>query len=102
MLRPKGSWGACTPHGIIHSSTVLHGADLYTLRSYHIPPSCFTAQLVLQPLSYTSAVGRPSGCGDVVRKATSSLTERKHPQAFALATPVQQGMERRASGLTDR
>src|SRR5713101_4500615 len=31
MLRPKGSWGACTPQGIIHSSTVLHGADLYTL-----------------------------------------------------------------------
>jgi hypothetical protein len=39
-------------------------------------------------LSYASAVGRPSGCGDVVRKAMSSLAERKHPQAFALATLV--------------
>src|SRR6266851_3558750 len=43
MLRPKGSWGACTPHGIIHSSTVLHGADLYTQRCYHILPYRFTA-----------------------------------------------------------
>ena len=34
MLRPKGSWGACTPHGIIHSSTMLHGADLYTPRVF--------------------------------------------------------------------
>ncbi len=50
MLRPKGSWGACTPHGIIHSSTVLHGADLYTLRCCHIPPDCFTAQPGLQLL----------------------------------------------------
>ena len=33
MLRPTGSWGACTPHGIIHSSTMLHGADLYSCRN---------------------------------------------------------------------
>jgi len=50
---------------------------------------------------WRSAFGRPSGCGDVVCKATTSLAERKHPQACGLATLVQQGMERRASGLTD-
>ena len=47
------------------------------------------------------AVGRPCRSGDVVRKAPQSLAERKHPQAFALATLGHQGMERRASGLTD-
>ncbi len=41
MLRPKGSWGACTPQGIIHSSIVLHGADLYTPRSLDIPSVSF-------------------------------------------------------------
>ena len=74
MLRPKGSWGACTPHGIIHSSTVLHGADLYTPRYCYISPLCFTAQRRLEvhdPRHLDADVHSPG-------KRNTQKIERKH------------------------
>jgi hypothetical protein len=34
------------------------------------------------------AIGRSSRGGDVIGKATQSLTEYKHPQAFAPSRPL--------------
>src|SRR6266851_7302334 len=72
MLRPKGSWGACTPHGIIHSSTVLHGADLYTPRYCYISPLCFTAQRKQKVRDRVSSVwcgvGPRASCPDLGTK----------------------------------
>src|SRR5712692_12029604 len=50
-LMPKGSWDACTSHGI---ATFLLAV--------------FTAQLLLKPLTNTIAVGLPCGAGDMVGK----------------------------------
>ena len=66
---------------------------LYTLRCYHIPPDCFTAQLVLKPAPHSRAIGCPRRGGDVIGKVTQPLAERKHSQALALARPVQEGVE---------
>src|SRR6476469_6810574 len=35
---------------------------LYTLRCYHIPPVCFTAQLLLEPAPDALSVGPPLRC----------------------------------------
>src|SRR5262245_2864927 len=58
--------------------------------------------LLLYPAPYALAIGRPSRRGDVVGEVAQSLTERKHPQAFALSRPVQQGVELRAEGFAHR
>ena len=49
-----------------------------------------------------SPCSSPSVARDVVDKAAQSLPKRHHPQAFALATAVQQGVELRAQPLTHR
>src|SRR6266849_8201681 len=91
MLRPKGSWGACTPHGIIHSSTVLHGADLYTLRCCHIPPDCFTAQPGLQLL-----------CPIRLSPGASSFRQAFPPHYFPTALPISRGLSRVQHGRRKR
>ena len=58
--------------------------------------------LLLKPAPHALAVGRPSRGGDVVDKVAEPLAERKHPQALALARPVEQGVELRAERLTHR
>jgi hypothetical protein len=64
---------------------------------------CVPARLlVLKPLPYTLAIGRSSRGGHVVGKVAEPLTQRKHPQALPLARPVQQRVELRTQGLTDR
>jgi hypothetical protein len=52
---------------------------LYTLRCYHIPPNCFTAQLVLAPAPDALAIGHPCFLRHVVSKVAEPLPERKHP-----------------------
>jgi hypothetical protein len=58
--------------------------------------------LLLEPVPYTRAVGRPRRGGDVVGKVAEPLPQRKHPQALPLARPVEPGMEQRAQGFADR
>src|SRR5438093_72998 len=58
--------------------------------------------LVVDPLPDAFAVGRPSCASDGVRKAAQLLAGCKHSQAFALSTPVYQGVELRAERLADR
>src|SRR2546427_3182912 len=62
----------------------------------------FTAQLLLEPVAYALAVLRSHSGRDVVSKAAQSLPQRHHPQACALTTPVQQGVELRAYTLAHR
>src|SRR5262249_46297737 len=57
--------------------------------------------LLLYPAPYPLAIGRPSRGGDVVGEVAQSLTERKHPQALALAHPVEQGVKLRTERLAD-
>jgi hypothetical protein len=56
---------------------------------HRIPARFFALEL----LSYALAIGRSGRSGDVSRKATQSLPECKHAQAFALSRPVEQGVE---------
>ena len=56
----------------------------------HRIPACL---LVLKPASHALAVGRPRRGGPVVGEVASPLSQCQHPQALALACPVQQGME---------
>jgi hypothetical protein len=58
--------------------------------------------LVLKPAPHPLAIGLPRRSGDIIGKVAEPLTQRKHPQALALARPVQQGMKLRAQGLADR
>src|SRR5258705_30929 len=62
---------------------------LYTLRCYHIPPVCFTAQLVLEPASDALPIGHPGFLRDVIGKVAEPLSRRKDPQALALPCSVQ-------------
>ena len=52
--------------------------------------------LGLKPASHARAIGHPSRGGDVINKVAQPLTERKYPQALALARSVEQGMALRA------
>src|SRR2546428_7632949 len=52
--------------------------------------------LLLYPAPSPRAIRRPSRDGDVLRKATQPLAQRKHAQVLALARPMQEGMELRA------
>ena len=52
--------------------------------------------LVLHPASHALAIGCSRRAGDVVHKMAQPLAEREHPQAFALARQVQEGVELRA------
>ena len=58
--------------------------------------------LLLEPAPDTLAVGVPRAVCHVVGKVAEPLAQRKHPQAFALACPVQQGVELGAQGLAHR
>src|SRR5919108_493654 len=58
--------------------------------------------LLLHPAPDALAIGPPSRRGDVVATMASSLAERKHPPALALAGAGQQGVELGAQGLADR
>jgi len=58
--------------------------------------------LLLEPLSHALAIGCSSRDSDVIRKATSPLAQRKHPQTLPLSCPVEQRMELGAQGLADR
>jgi len=58
--------------------------------------------LVVEPLPYALAIGHSRRGGDVRRKATQPLAQRKHPQALALACPVQESVELGAQGFADR
>ena len=59
---------------------------------HRIPPRL----LLLHPAPHPRAIGWPSRGGDVVRKVAQALSQRKHPQALALARPVEQSVELRA------
>jgi hypothetical protein len=48
-----------------------------------------TRLFVLEPVSYALPIGRSSRGGGVIRKMAQPLTQGKHPQAFALAHPVE-------------
>ena len=48
---------------------------------------------LLEPAPDALAIGLPRRVGDMVGKAPQPLAQRKHPQAFALTRPVQQGVE---------
>jgi hypothetical protein len=65
---------------------------------HRIPPGF----LVLEPAAYPLAVLCSRRGGDVRSKVAESLAERHHPQAFTLATPVQQRVEFRAQPLAYR
>ena len=64
----------------------------------HIPARL----LLLEPAPDALAVGFPGALCHAVGKVAEPLPQRKHPQAFALACPVQQGVELGAQGLADR
>ena len=49
--------------------------------------------LLLKPAPYALPIGHPCSVRHVVGKVAEPLTQRKHPQALALARPVQQGVE---------
>ncbi|HSX80805.1 MAG TPA: hypothetical protein VLQ80_19820 [Candidatus Saccharimonadia bacterium] len=57
--------------------------------------------LVLEPMANALTMVGSNRGGDVVGKAAESLAQRHHPQAFALAPPVQQGVELRTQPLAD-
>src|SRR5712691_2162229 len=58
--------------------------------------------LLLEPAPYARSVGFPCALCHAVGKVAEPLPQRKHPQALALACPVQQGVELGAQGLADR
>jgi len=71
-------------HGIM--GLIQQGAGCWHLRvGKDRTPAGF---LLLKPLAYACAVGRPSGVRDMVGKVAEPLPEGKHPQVLALACPV--------------
>src|SRR5262249_47408826 len=70
---------------------IQQGAHYWHLRvfEHRIP----TRLLGLKPAPYALPVGHPCAVSHVVGKMAEPLTQGKHPQALALARPVQQRME---------
>src|SRR5215831_12476321 len=58
--------------------------------------------LLLTPLAYMCAVGRPDCVRDLVGKVASPLAERKDPPVLALTCSVSQGVQLRAQSLAHR
>ena len=56
---------------------------------HHVP----TSLLLLNPAPHARTIGRPSCGSDVIGKVAEPLPQGKHPQALALARPVQQRVE---------
>src|SRR5713101_4735237 len=100
MLRPKGSWGACTPQGIIHSSTVLHGADPRTLNA-----SGFVLTITVEgqatPITMTvaaSAVGACVAAGQPATPDTYCASFACFPPGSRLGVTVQAQVSTQLSG----
>ena len=73
---------------------IQQGAGCRHLRvGEHRIPACF---LLLKPAPDALAVGRSRRGGNMGDKVAEPLTQRKHPQALALACSVEQGVELRA------
>src|SRR6267142_4523600 len=72
-------------------SLIQQGAGCRHLRVFeHRIPTCF---FLSNPAPDALAVRRSRRGGNVSDKAAEPLTQRKHPQALALARAVEQGVE---------
>ena len=79
---------------------IQQGAGGRHLRVFeHGIPACF---LLPKPVPDACAVGFPGALCHAVGKVAEPLPQRKHPPAFALAGPGQQGVDLGAQGLADR
>ena len=85
-------------HGVV--SLIQQRAHCWHLRVFeHRTPTRF---LVFHPGPHPFAVFLALSGRDMVDKTAQSLPKRDHPQAFALATAVQQGVKLAAQALTHR
>ena len=103
QVRQAGEKHRLTPTGMVEA---LHGKELPVhsvvgliqegtagrhpgVCEHRIPARLF----VLEPSAYTFVVVGSNGGRDIVGKVAEPLAQRDNPQACALATPVQEGVE---------
>src|SRR5439155_1160587 len=106
QVRQAGEKRHLTPTGMVEA---LHGKELSVhsvvgliqegtagrhpeVCEHRIPADLF----VLEPVAYTFTVLGSNGGRDGVGKVAEPLAQHHYPQACALATPVQEGVELRA------
>ena len=112
QVRQAGEKRRLTPFGMMETlhgvelavdgvmRLIQHGAHRWHLRvcEHRIPASFF----VLEPVANALAMFFAHRRGDAIGKVAQTLAQGHHPQTFALATPVQQGVERGAQPSAHR